>query len=138
MERHIDEGEAVLERAAAEIAAAPRRLRDSVRHFVRAMVDFHAHERALHRVLFEEAPLPPRVRHMLGELEERITDRVQALLCESPEVAVADSRLAATIVVQTVEALTHKLVVHGERDIDLDAYVDEVVRLVERYVTAAG
>lgn len=136
MERHIREGEAVLERAAAELAAAPRSLPESVRHFVRAMVDFHAHERALHRVLFEEAPLPVRVRQMLGTLENRVTERVQALICNDPEIAVANPPLAAAIVVQTVESLTHKLIVHGEHDVDLDAYVDEIVRLVERYLTA--
>src|SRR5262245_6734629 len=136
MERHIREGEAVLERAAAEIAAAPRTLRESIRHFVRTMVEFHAHERALHRVLFEEAPLPPRIRHMLSELEARVTERAHLLLGRHPEVVVADPWLAAAIVVQTVEALTHKLVVHGERELDLDAYVDEIVRLVERYLTA--
>jgi AcrR family transcriptional regulator len=136
MERHIREGEAVLERAAADLGAAPRTLGDAIRHFVRTMVDFHAHERGLHRVLFEEAPLPPRVRQMLAELEGRVTERVRVLICNDPAVAVADPGLAAAIVVQTVESLTHKLVVHGDSDFDLDAYVEEIVRLVERYLTA--
>jgi hypothetical protein len=55
-----------------------------------------------------------------------------------PEVTVRDPALAAAIVVKTVEALTHNLVVHGERERhhDLDVYVEEIVRLVARYLTA--
>jgi len=59
----------------------------------------------------------------------------EGLLRHDPEVAVPDPALAAAIVVKTVEALTHNLVVHGDRDRDLDAYVEEIVRLVASYLT---
>ena len=54
----------------------------------------------------------------------------EGLLRHDPEVAVPDPALAAAIVVKTVEALTHNLVVPGDRD--RDAYVEEIVRLVAR------
>lgn len=135
LESHIREGEAVLERAAAEIVRRPRTLVESIRFVVTAMVELHAHDRELHRVLFEEAPLPRRLRQLLAEVEERVTERVEMLLRSEPEVAVSDPELAAAIVVKTVEALTHKLVLHGERDLDLAAYIEEIVRLVTSYLT---
>ncbi len=135
MEAHLHEGEEVLARTAAEIAAAPTDLTGLVRHHVRAMVALHARDRDLHRILFEEAPLPRRLRHTLLEVEERVTAGVEALLGAHPEVRVADPALAAAVVVQTVEALTHKLVVHGRPDLDLEAYVEEIVRLVTSYLT---
>jgi len=135
MEAHLHEGEAVLARAAAEIVAESRGLSVTIRHLVRAMVELHARDRDLHRLLFEEAPLPRGLRRTLLEIEDRITERVALLLGSYPEVKTADHALAATVVVQTVEALTHKLVVHGAHDRDLEAYVEEIVRLVVRYLT---
>jgi len=137
MEAHVHEGEAVLQRAAAEIAGASLPLAEIIRHLVRAMVELHGRDRELHRVLFEEAPLPRQLRALLADMEARITDRVELVLRSRPEVTVADPRLAAAIVVKTVEALTHNLVVHGERDrhYDLDVYVEEIVRLVASYLT---
>lgn len=137
MEAHMREGEAVLARAAGEILGRELPLADTIRHLVKAMVELHGQDRDLHRVLFEEAPLPRTLRALLTEMEARITDRVELLLRSRPEVTVTDPTLAAAVVVKTVEALTHNLVVHGERDrhYDLDVYVEEIVRLVARYLT---
>ena len=136
MESHLHEGERVLEHAAAEIAGSGGDLAKVVRHLVRAMVELHARDRELHRILFEEAPLPRPLRRTLLEIEDRITDRVAAMLDGYREIRVANPTLAAAVVVQVVEALTHKLVVHGKPELAEDAYVDEIVRLVLRYLTA--
>lgn len=135
MEQHVREGEAVLARAAGEIAGESLTLAATIRHLVKAMVELHGHQRDLHRVLFEEAPLP---RPLLAEMETRITERVELLLCSRPEVTVSNPALAAAIVVKAVEALTHNLVIHGERDRHhpLEVYVEEIVRLVASYLTA--
>jgi AcrR family transcriptional regulator len=135
MEAHIAEGQAMVERAAAKVLASPMRLYDVIRHLVQTMIDLHARDRALHRVLFEEAPLPPRVRRHLADVERRVAARVADYLRTQPEVTVPDAALAATVVVQVVEGLTHKLVVHGERE-ELEAEVDEMVALVTSYLTA--
>ena len=138
-EAHLDEGERVLERAAAEIAAArPRTLTDFVRLVARSMVDLHARDRELHRIFFEETRLPRRIQERLAEIDARATERLAAFLDGHPEVKVPDARLAAAIVVQTIEALTHRLVVHVQNDVDLDAYVEEIVRLVVGYLTNAA
>lgn len=136
LEAHLHEGEEVLARAEGEIVAESKDLAVTVRHLVRAMVELHARDRDLHRLLFEEAPLPRGLRRTLVEIEDRITERVALLLAGYPEVEARDSVLAATVVVQTVEALTHKLVVHGPRDRDLEVYVEEIVQLVIRYLTS--
>src|SRR5688572_3098704 len=135
MEAHVAEGQRLVERAAAEALVRPLALREAVRHLVRAMLDLHARDRALHRVLFEEAPLPPRLRRRLADVERQVAARVAAYLRGHPEVTVPDPELAATIVVQAVEGLTHKLVVHGPGE--APAHVDEMVALVTSYLTAA-
>ena len=136
MEAHIEEADAALTRASAEVAGDDRDLAGIVRHLVRTMITLHDRDRDLHRVLFEEAPLSRRLRQLLADVEQRIVSGVARRVTAHPEVRVANPTLAASIVVHTVESLTHKLVVHGHRDVDVDAYIDEIVRLVTGYLTA--
>jgi AcrR family transcriptional regulator len=136
LEEHLTAAEMLLTHTAAETLADPYAgLRDVVGRFVRAMIALHAHEPALHRVLFEEAPLPPRVRQRLARIEERVTTEVAAWCGRHPEVHRPDPQLAAAIVVQTIEALTHTLVVHRHGALDVDACAGEVTTLVTAYLT---
>jgi AcrR family transcriptional regulator len=136
MEEHLREGEAILAKTAAESVRDDGDLTVAVRRFVRAMVELHARERALHRVLFEEAPLPRAVRRQLADLERDVTTRVEGYLRTQPGVMRRDHALAAAIVVQAVEGITHKLVVHGEPQADAEAYVEELVALISAYLAA--
>jgi AcrR family transcriptional regulator len=136
MEEHLREGEAILVRVSAEAAADGGDVRAVVRRFVRAMVELHARDRDLHRVLFEEAPLPARVRRQLAALESQVTTRVEAYLRAHPRTTRREPALAAAVVVQVVEGLTHRLVVHGGREANVDAYVEEIVTLVTAYLAA--
>src|SRR6185295_17383288 len=116
LDEHIGQGEQVLRATAAEIAGAGLDLRGTVRHLVAAMVELHARDPRLHRVLFEEAPMPRRTRRLLAESEERIAAMLEKFLAAHPEFARRDAALASQVVVQTVEALTHRLVLHGGGD----------------------
>ncbi len=135
VEAHIRDGEAVLARSMGEIAGRDVGLVPAVRRMVQAMVDMHARARDLHRVFFEEAPLPRHVRRAVAEMEARVATQVEAYLRRAPEVTVRDPAVAATLVVKTVEALTHDLVVHGVGE-RAPAYVEEIVRIVTSYLTA--
>jgi len=137
MEAHLAEGQGIVQEAMVEIAARRPPLREAVRHLVDAMVDLHARDRALHRVLFEEAPLPAHLRRRVADAERTIACQVAGYLRAQPEVRVPDVDLAAVVIVQTVEALTHKLVVHGERA-SRDALAEEMVALLTLYLTARG
>jgi AcrR family transcriptional regulator len=136
MEEHLREAEAILAAAAAEAVADGPDVAAVVRRFVRAMVELHARDRALHRVLFEEAPLPRRVRRQLSDLERQVAASVEAWLRAHPGVTRRDPALAAAVVVQAVEGVTHKLVVHGEREVQVGPYVEEMVALVTAYLGA--
>ena len=65
-----------------------------------------------------------------------VLGHVEAYLRARPRVTRRDPRLAAAVVVQAVEGLTHKLVVHGEEDADVERYVEEMVALVTAYLAA--
>lgn len=135
VEAHVREGEAVLLATAASAPVRSGDLRAAVRAFVEAMVALHAQDVALHRVLFEEAPLPRSVRRLLVEVEARITTHLTSVLANDPSVTVPDPARAAAMTVQVVEALTHRFVL-SDGD-DPEAFTDETVRLVLRYLTAS-
>lgn len=134
MERHIADGEAAMRALMATVR--PGRLRPVVRGFVQAMISLHAREPRLHRVLFEEAPVPAPVWRTLAAVERRMTDDVERVLAAEPEVRVRDRALAARLVVQVVEDLTHRFVLHPGGDVDPERYVEEVTALVTAYLVA--
>lgn len=136
LEAHIGEGEAILEKTIGELETAGGDLRCVVERLIAAMVELHKRNPTLHRVLFEEIPLPPRIRRMRADGEDRVTELVQIQLERHQEFARRDPALAARLVVQTVEALIHNLVLHEGLAARTESRVDEIVRLVMAYLTA--
>jgi AcrR family transcriptional regulator len=110
-ERHVDEAERELGRVLAELRETPRSLDDTIGMLVRTMVELHARDRGLHRVLFEEAPLPATLRSRIAALETGMAAAVARLLAPHG-FAEDDARIAAAMAVQVAESLTHRLVLH--------------------------
>jgi len=136
LEAHIAEATTVLDEAAATVRARPDASLDwMIGTFVAAMVRLHASDPGLHRVLFEEAPLPARVRRTLATVEQAMVAHTTDLLRRHPAVRVADPALAAALVVRTVEALTHHHVLLERARAGDDArWAREVTALVTRYL----
>jgi len=132
-EEHIAEGEATLGKVWTEVSETPD-IGDLVRRFTRAMFALHAQDRALHRLLFEEAPLPARVRTRVAGIERQIAERLEAFLRSRPSLTRRDPTLASSVIVQCIEALTHKMVVHGDGDAAQEQYVAEMVALITSYL----
>lgn len=132
-EAHILEGEMMLDKVWTEVRES-NDIGEVVRCFSQAMFALHAQDRALHRLLFEEAPLPSRTRQRVAAIESASTARLEAYLRARPKLTRRDPALAAAVVVQCIEALTHKLVVHGDGDAANESYVDEMVALVTAYL----
>lgn len=87
--------------------------------------------------LFEEAPRPPQLRDRLERLFDAASTALAAYLALLPDVTVADAGLAAQLVVQTVEAITHGLVIHPRAQIAPQQYASETATMLERYLTGA-
>jgi AcrR family transcriptional regulator len=135
-ERHID---SAFERLGALLEEAPRGEPDLdgiLRHFVEAMIALHIDEPRLHRVLFEEAPLPPALRRKLRDRERALDARVESLLGRLPGVSARDAALMAYLLVRTVESLTHGFILHPPAGIEAEPFVDEVVWMLRSYVAA--
>ncbi len=135
LEQHLAEGEAILTGVWSKLDTC-RDMHEVVRRFSRAMFDLHARDRVLHRLLFEEAPLPSRTRQRLFAMEREAAARVEAYLRARPGRTRRDPALAAAVIVQCIEGLTHKLVVHENDTAASEVYVEEMVALVTAYLAA--
>ena len=133
-EHHVEEGLEWMESLLAEASFRPPDLAPLLRRFVEAMIALHRREPRLHRVLFEEAPLPPSLRRRLAQREEDLASRVADLLAVHPDLEVPDAGLAGYLLVRTVEGLVHGFILHPPERIDVDEFAEEVVRLLHRYL----
>lgn len=104
------------------------------RRFVEAVTAQHEQDPALHEVLFEQAPLEPPSRAAFDVFQDDLVKLAAGILRDHPDLDIEDPEMAAGIVVHTVEALTHKLVLHPTPGMDRDAYCEAVVRLVVSFV----
>jgi hypothetical protein len=120
-----------------ELIEHPPPLRDALERVLGVLLELHRQQPALHRVLFEEAPRPPQLRDRLERAFEDVSTALANYLASRPEVTVTDVRVAAQLVVQSLEAITHGLVIHPRAPIAPDAYAREAATMIERYLTGA-
>jgi hypothetical protein len=103
------------------------------------MVELHARDPGLHRVLFEQAPLPSRVRDRVARLEGAMTAQLARLL-QPYGLDGDEARIAAAMAVQVAEGLTHRLVLHeigpgsSAGPATADAWVREISELLLGYL----
>ena len=135
-EWHIAEGFTRMREVLAQVQAEQPTVEVMLRMFVEAMIALHAHEPELHRVLFEEAPLPASLRRTLREGELAFAAEVQSVLQAIPDLALPRPAMTAYLLVQTVEGLVHRFVLHPPSNLDVAMFTDELVHLLRRYLTA--
>lgn len=134
-ERHIDEGFTLVRELLMEARRKPSTIDGLLRRFVDALFAFHESEPRLHRVLFEEVPLPSSVRSELRRREHAFATEVRALLEAFPEVEVRDAAVTAHILVHTADALVHNFVIHPPDEISASQLTEELVQMLRRYLT---
>ena len=131
---HIAEGMTALASAlsSAGPVTQPSQIEPAIRAVVSAMVDVHAADRALHRVLFEESPRAPSLLADLRQLEEVAVEAVATVLADAG-VAGDDPRLRARVTVVAIESLVHRLVA-SDAPVDSQAVTNETTKLIDGYL----
>ena len=133
-ERHIDAGFALVRELLAEALSDVPPLSSVLRRFVLAMIALHEREPELHRVLFEEAPLPPPVRRQIRKRENEFATEVCLLLEAHPEVHTDDPNVTAYVLVNMVDALVHNFILHAPQGIGAEELTDEMVSMLFRHL----
>ncbi len=135
IERHIREGEELLVPLLSDLVEHPPAPRDALQRIFGALLELHAREPALHRVLFEEAPRPRRLLDHLTDQFDLASTALADYLDARPEITVPDTRLAAQLVIQTAEAITHGLVIHPRSGASPHTYATETIAMLMSYLT---
>jgi AcrR family transcriptional regulator len=135
VERHLDDASAAFTPLLTDMVTQAPPIADGVCRLLHALVALHRTHPALHRVLFEEAPRPEALRRRLDRTVAAAVEAVHGYLVARPEVRVPDRAVAAQLVVQVAESVTHGLVISPQDGADPDAYVRETERMLVRYLT---
>ena len=105
----------------------------AVRALVELMIEVHAQNPRLHKVIAEQVPRIGRL-NRIHEFEREVGDRVRVLLeGRRGELRTANLDLAAFVLVTIVESLTHRAIVEGSPWTD-EELADEGTDLVLRYL----
>jgi AcrR family transcriptional regulator len=136
LERHITETDRRLHEWVGHMVEERHDLRTALHDYVAGMLEIHSTRPRLQHILLEETPLPERVHHALSEGERRAARTMAGLLRLYPETSHACLEQAASLVVQTVESLTHRFAAHpDEQFIAREGFVDEVAGMLFSYLT---
>lgn len=133
-ERHLIQGEALAKELLDQAKDPFLPLPVLLRLFVNGFVELHQDNPRLHRLLFEEAPLPTETRKRFRAFTDQLTRDLAERLREHPEVSVQHYDLAAYLLVHAVESFTHQLVIHPPLGLPPEEGIDEAVLLLERYL----
>jgi len=133
-ERHMEQGYRLLRGMLDEERGEAVDLEGLIRRSVDAMMALHRNEPKLHRVLFEEAPLPASLRRRLQRYEDEFAEFVASLLAQQPGLRIENPDLAAHIVVRSIEGLVHGFVLNPPPDFDSERFCQEVARMLVKYL----
>lgn len=133
--RHLAEATATL-RPELERLSAGEPLDDVLPRVVEAMVGMHALAPRLHRVLFEETPLPRSLRKELDHLEDETVEVVAAALRAERVPPSPDPRLSARVIVSMIEGLTHRLTLRPISGVTSGETVCEITAAASAYLHA--
>jgi AcrR family transcriptional regulator len=137
IERHVGEISAEMTAALDRLMAAP--VREAAAALVQIMLDIHAVDPALHRVLHEQVPRIGRL-ELFHDIERQMMALTRVYLEHHrgelrPDL---DLDLAVPILVQTVEAVSHSAVLHRPDLLRNPRLAREITELVVRYLVPAG
>ena len=135
MRRHLDELEEIAWPALRQLAADRTPLRDGLTAIVVGSVAQHEQAPGLHRVLTEEAPQPPEIRTRVRAFFDHSTGLLADYLRACPGASRFDPGLAARMVFQVVDDVTHGAVIHRREGEEAEVYARETVTMLERYLT---
>ncbi len=132
IERHANELIQVIESKLASLANAP--LEVALRELMRASRDAHRIDPKLHKVLVEQIPRVGQLERVT-DVERHLTQLIYAYLeARQDQIRPKNLHLAAFIVEQVIEALTHAAVINHS-DFWVDSQMEqEVTDLLLRYL----
>jgi AcrR family transcriptional regulator len=138
LEQHMLGVEPVIEESMRELADTAVPFAVAMRRLMVRLLDRHRDHPRLQRALTEEVPHPRHIRALHRRQDREYTVRVAQILRLRPDVHVHDVDAAAHVLVQAVAGLSRWLAHEPPDDVDRDACLEEVLRLLVGYSLGAA
>ncbi len=136
LERHIIDTDRRLHEWVGHMVAERHGLRAALHDYVTGMLEMHSGRPRLQHILIEETPLPERVHKAVLEAEQTAAKTVAGLLRLYPEVRHTQLEQAGSLVVQTVESLTHRFAAHPDEQLmSRERFINELATMLEAYLS---
>jgi AcrR family transcriptional regulator len=138
VDEHLTAAEQLFSTRASELMkdASTRPLRSVLGAMVETMLSFHADDPKVHRVLSSEATRSRAARARVLALEAGVVTLLTSLLAAHPEAKLRRPALAARVIVETVDALTHRWILEPSGEpISVSRLSDELTHMLTAYVT---
>lgn len=133
IDRHRAEVMEIFHRRMGEVGNRP--LREAIEAIVRAMVEVHSVDPALHRILSEQVPKVGRLAALLEDVEVTAANVARSFLeARRKELRVRDLDAAVFVVVHAVESVTHHAARYYGSRFPPETMIEEVTSLVHRYL----
>jgi AcrR family transcriptional regulator len=110
-------------------------LRDLLRMFLKATLELHTENPRLQTIILSEVFWSSEAMQELHRIEDEAAQKVVALIEAHPQIQVPNSQLAAYFIVHIVKDLAHEFVIHPPEALSEAAFVEEMVRLLEKYLS---
>jgi AcrR family transcriptional regulator len=134
IERHVEHMSSLVRTKMLELAEAGASLRHAVPLIVHTMLEAHMLDPKLHKVLMEQVPRTGRLERIVGvekEMEGLVLAQLEArrkgLRCKNV-------RVAAFLLVNTVEWITHAAVIQQRSDLETSELARELSDMIVRYL----
>ena len=135
IEKHVDDLTALCLAELTRVAHLP--VAEAIRSMVEVMIQAHAVQPELHRVLTEQVPRVGRMAK-LREIEALVHRMVAGLLASRrAELAIDDPDMAAFVLVSAIEAITYRAALLFPELLRDPRLVDETCTMVRRYLGVA-
>jgi AcrR family transcriptional regulator len=136
MERHLKQVQPIVQEAIEAMDDESVPVAKSLDTLFARLVEMHAREPRLNRVLAEQVPLPPVVEKMHAEGELSIAHRIAASLERRRDTRSDDALAMAHVLAQATEALSRWIAHHAPASLDKQAYTRQAVRMLADFVAA--
>jgi AcrR family transcriptional regulator len=138
VKRHVAELVRAVHEWGGRRVGAPPGLRDLLRSFVELAIAAHELQPRLHRVLLEEAPLPPGVHDAIRSAEAEAARTLAGVLRGQPGLRRREIEPASLMIVQIAVGMVHRLADAPARGRQRAAFLSELVDVLEAYLATPG
>ncbi|MBI9074399.1 MAG: TetR/AcrR family transcriptional regulator [Desulfatibacillum sp.] len=135
MDAHMEESASTLDGLMGKMEAWGRITPGDVRGIVTAAMDLHIKAPGVHRTIVLEIPFTGKLWwESFLRMEQKMADRLQALMDKTPEVRKVNTRASSRLVIRVLESLTHRQVMNSEEPLEEEEFVEETTDMVCRYL----